>query len=192
MDNQTAEERKPGIFGTAFFFISFIPYIIVLYLSFHGVLFGLQGVGWFYGLLAMLFLLCYFIPLGGPLFIFYQITFARKYFRHRSTLKTAARTVTILLIATALVSCIGCGLSKDFHIRQAIDHDIKYYFISHDMQWDESAYIYCYSELEERYSVTTGGQSYGVGRNYGGFYIYPLESDEVYRYVTQNNNNYEG
>lgn len=192
MEYQTAEERKPVTFGTVFFFISFIPYLIILYISFHGMPFGMQGFGWFYGFYAMLFSMFYFIPLGGPFFVIYQICYACKNFKHPSTAKTAATAITFILIAAALLSGFCSELSKDNQINQAEDYGIRSYFISHNIPWDAGAYAYCYSRLEEKYCVTSGGQTYVAGRNsHNGFYVIPVDPDEVDRFKTENNIGYD-
>ena len=114
-DNSRAKMTVPGIFGTIIFFLSFLPIIYAIYVSYTGIFFGLQGCAWFFGLPAIIIILIYesflfFLPVGC---LIYQIIFFTKYIRRHEKLKITTLILVGIVLTSALISTIFAEQSLD-------------------------------------------------------------------------------
>ena len=94
-----------GIIGTVIFFLSFLPYVHLIYIGLTGVVFGMQGFVLCYGYMGMFadaIFLTFFLIL--PICIIYQIVFGVKYIRHHGELLKATICLFIILIIAGLLT----------------------------------------------------------------------------------------
>lgn len=104
MENSSASKRIPNIFGTVVFFITFIPYILIVKAGISGINFGFgQGFGHFTGADGM-FLAAFELLFTGiiPFCLIYQIKFGKNVISKYKLLKTAAA----LLAGLSVISLI--------------------------------------------------------------------------------------
>ena len=87
-----------GIIGTVIYFLSFLPYLYVIYCGINGQYFGMQDIAKYYGLdgmiLAFLFGFMYMLPM--PFNLIYQIIFFCKFIRYHSMLKIVSFIISII------------------------------------------------------------------------------------------------
>jgi hypothetical protein len=94
-----------GIIGSVIFFLSFLPYVHLIYIGLTGVLFGMQGFVVCYGYMGMFadaIFLTFFLVL--PICIIYQIAFGINCIRHHKKLSKATLLLFIILIIAGLIT----------------------------------------------------------------------------------------
>lgn len=106
-DYKTTFKKVWGVIGTVIFFISYIPYLLLIEVGIHGTMSGLFGGIKLYGFEAMcnyIVWLCV-VPVF-PVCIIYQLIFGIAYIRKRRVLKI----ITIVLVAVLVIIIINVGV----------------------------------------------------------------------------------
>jgi len=94
-----------GIIGSIFFYLSFLPYVHIIYTGFKGIIFGMQGIALFYGYMGMFFDAIFLTFLAVlPLSFIYQLIFGIKFIRNHKTLHRATICIIIILIIAGLLT----------------------------------------------------------------------------------------
>lgn len=160
MDKKTNAMTSDELFETFFFFVSFIPYIWLMYNGINGFVFAFRGAAHFYGSDAMIMSL-FFSPLVilVPISLIYQIRFAIKHFGdHRALLA-----VSLILVVCTIAGFIAVNpLSRRVMLSRASkDPDKIHEYLSNKYGDDFAAGItvkkdlYEHSETDRFYRVTT-------------------------------------
>lgn len=94
-----------GIIGSVIFFLSFLPYVHIIYSGLTGILFGMQGFAVLFGygglLIDALFLTFFGIL---PLCFIYQLIFGIKFIKKHHKLRTCTIALIITLILAGIVT----------------------------------------------------------------------------------------
>ena len=154
------------LFETFFFFVSFIPYLWLIYKGINGVVIAFRGAGHFYGFDAMMILLVFSpLILIVPVSLIYQIRFAIKYLGDYPALRKAS---LILAICTILGFIAVTPLSYTvMHYRASKDPDKIHEYLSNKYGDDFVAGITVkkdidnHGETSRSYRVTTAVLSKG-------------------------------
>lgn len=94
-----------GIIGSVIFFLSFLPYIHIIYSGLTGILFGIQGFAVFYGYGGLLIdAICLTIFGILPLCFIYQLIFGIKFIKKHHKLRTCTIALIITLILAGIVT----------------------------------------------------------------------------------------
>ena len=181
MENRS-ESKSPkmtitGIIGTVIFFLSFLPIIYAIYRSYTGILFGLQGFAWFFGLPAIIICLIYegilfFLPVGC---LIYQIIFFKNYIRLHGRLKKASAILVGLIVISALISILFPEQSLDLKYKMT-EPRIRSYFT--DLYGEKVASEITY-QTESRYEMKYAAYSPVLPQDKN-FEINIINGDRIY------------
>ena len=119
MDNNAGNKENSGktagmIIGTVFFFLSFAPYLYLIYAGIDGITFGMQGIGHFYGFFGAV-IAFFLLTFTGiiPICLIYQIKFGKKHISDNRTLKKITIILSSVIVLTVLLlSPIANGINK--------------------------------------------------------------------------------
>lgn len=103
--NQPKQLSIPAMIGTVIFFISFLPYVHLIYAALRGVMFGMQGFVVCYGYGAIIvdaIALTFYLIM--PACFIYQLIFGKAVISKHPALKRAVKILVIVLIVAALLT----------------------------------------------------------------------------------------
>ena len=103
--NNSKVKKVFGIIGAVLFFLSYLPFILLVEVGIHGVQSGLFGGPYIYGFDAIVdnFLWLCVVPIY-PVCILYQLIFGIAYIRKHKALKIAAIAVVAALVTAILIT----------------------------------------------------------------------------------------
>ena len=105
--NKGKVKKVFGIIGAVLFFLSYLPFILLIEVGVHGTMSGLFGGPYIYGFdaIAHYFLWLCIVPIY-PICIIYQLIFGIAYIRKRKVLKI----VTIAVVACLVTAILAAGI----------------------------------------------------------------------------------
>ena len=122
-----------GMIGSVLFFLSFLPYVHMIYIGLTGVVFGMQGFVLCYGYMGMFadaIFLTFFLVL--PVCLLYQIVFAVKYIRHHGKLLKVTVCLFIILIIAGLLTE---PIANSVHGTTILDDPVKIQEFNSQKRW---------------------------------------------------------
>ncbi|MBR1797539.1 MAG: hypothetical protein IJ757_05985 [Clostridiales bacterium] len=128
-----------GIIGTVVFFVSYMPFLLLINYAIDGMQAGLFGGPYVYGWEAVsnaFIWLCIF-PVY-PVCMLYQLLFGLLYIRKRSlVLKIFAASIPALIIAAILISCLSYRIKENKLLEDSRDDIIDYLEDKYNMSEDQ-------------------------------------------------------
>ena len=122
-----------GIIGSVIFFLSFLPYVHLIYIGLTGVVFGMQGFVLCYGYMGMFadaIFLTFFLVL--PICFIYQLVFFFKIIRHH---KKLLKSTIILLIILIIAGLITEPVANCIHGTTITDDPVKIQEFNSQKRW---------------------------------------------------------
>ena len=120
MDKKNIVRKVFGVLGAILFFLSYLPFVFVIYAGIIGVQRGLIGGAYIYGFEAMFNYLTWFciIPII-PVCVIYQLVFGIIYIRKHKILTVA----TLIIVAGIIIASVSVGISFEVSKKNMIRHE---------------------------------------------------------------------